>query len=120
MFWVTTKEQVMNRELSGDTLSLVKRLNPSPLMVLNLENELWAAQRLGSFWFRGHICKSLPVDAQFIVWGSLGIPHSAFCEEGAGKQALRQSLGLLLQGFSGENTYIKVNFCCGTQALQPP
>ena len=31
---------------------------------------------------------------------------SAFCEEGAGKQALGQSLGLLLQGFSGENTYI--------------
>ena len=51
------------------------------------------------------------MDAQFIVWGSLGWGGvgdsiSAFCEEGARKLALRQSLGLLVQGFSEENTYI--------------
>ena len=90
---------------------MVKCLNPPPPVVLNLENELCAAQRLGSFWFRGHIYKSLPMDAQFIVWGSLGWGGvgdsiSAFCEEGARKLALRQSLGLLVQGFSEENTYI--------------
>ena len=71
---------------------------------MNLENELCTAEKQGSFWFRGHIYPSLPADAQFIMRDE--ISHPPFVREGARKEALRQNLVLLLQGFSKENSLI--------------
>lgn len=64
------------------------------------------SSKAGKFLVQGTHLQVTPSGCPVHCLGQPGDSTSAFCEEGAGKQALRQSLGLLLQGFSGENTYI--------------
>lgn len=54
----------------------------------------------------GDTYQLLPTDAQFIIRDSHRDFTSAFCEEGARKQTLRQNLFLLLQSFAEENSDI--------------
>ena len=71
------------------------------------------SSKAGKFLVRGTHLQVTPdgrpvhcLGQPWVGWGGVGDSTSAFCEEGARKQALRQILGLLLQGFSKENTYI--------------
>lgn len=117
---VTNKEKVMNRELSGDILSLVKCLNATPC---GIESGEWIMHswKAGEFLVQGTHWHSTPYGCPVHYWGQpQEVSQQPFVRREPGRRHSGRICVCGYKAFQRKTQHIYGNVCCATESVRPP